>query len=192
MTKDNNKLGTFDLTGIPPAPRGVPQIEVTFDLDVNGILNVAAADKSSGNTKNITIKNDRGRLSQADIDIMLSEAEKYKEEDEKQRKRVAARNQLEASVYQYKQAAEENSSKLTSEDSTAVKQTCQQVIDWMDNNQLAEVEEYEDKLSELQKACTPIMTKLHQQQQQGNSQQNCGARANSANCGDGPTVEEVY
>ena len=192
MTKDNNKLGTFDLTGIPPAPRGVPQIEVTFDLDVNGILNVAAADKSSGNTKNITIKNDRGRLSQADIDKMLSEAEKYKEEDEKQRKRVAARNQLEASVYQYKQAAEENSSKLTSEDSAAVKQTCQQVIDWMDNNQLAEVEEYEDKLSELQKACTPIMTKLHQQQQQGNSQQTCGAQANSANCGDGPTVEEVY
>ena len=192
MTKDNNKLGTFDLTGIPPAPRGVPQIEVTFDLDVNGILNVAAADKSSGNTKNITIKNDRGRLSQADIDKMLSEAEKYKEEDEKQRKRVAARNQLEASVYQYKQAAEENSSKLTSEDSAAVKQTCQQVIDWMDNNQLAEVEEYEDKLSELQKACTPIMTKLHQQQQQGNSEQTCGAQANSANCGDGPTVEEVY
>ena len=192
MTKDNNKLGTFDLTGIPPAPRGVPQIEVTFDLDVNGILNVAAADKSSGNTKNITIKNDRGRLSQADIDKMLSEAEKYKEEDEKQRKRVAARNQLEASVYQYKQAAEENSSKLSSEDSAAVKQTCQQVIDWMDNNQLAEVEEYEDKLSELQKACTPIMTKLHQQQQQGNSEQTCGAQANSANCGDGPTVEEVY
>ena len=192
MTKDNNKLGTFDLTGIPPAPRGVPQIEVTFDLDVNGILNVAAADKSSGNTKNITIKNDRGHLSQADIDKMLSEAEKYKEEDEKQRKRVAARNQLEASVYQYKQAAEENSSKLTSEDSAAVKQICQQVIDWMDNNQLAEVEEYEDKLSELQKACTPIMTKLHQQQQQGNSQQTCGAQANSANCGDGPTVEEVY
>ena len=191
MTKDNNKLGTFDLTGIPPAPRGVPQIEVTFDLDVNGILNVAAADKSSGNTKNITIKNDRGRLSEADIDKMLSEAEKYKEEDEKQRKRVAARNQLEASVYQYKQAAEENSSKLTSEDSAAVKQTCQQVIDWMDNNQLAEVEEYEDKLSELQKACTPIMTKLHQQQQQGNSEQTCGAQANSANCGDGPTVVMV-
>ena len=174
------------------SPRGVPQIEVTFDLDVNGILNVAAADKSSGNTKNITIKNDRGRLSQADIDKMLSEAEKYKEEDEKQRKRVAARNQLEASVYQYKQAAEDNSSKLTSEDSVAVKQTCQQVIDWMDNNQLAEVEEYEDKLSELQKACTPIMTKLHQQHQQGNSEQTCGVQANSANCGDGPTVEEVY
>ena len=185
MTKDNNKLGTFDLTGIPPAPRGVPQIEVTFDLDVNGILNVTAADKSSGNSKNITIKNDRGRLTQADIDRMLSEAEKYKEEDEKQRKRVAARNQLESSAYQFKQAAEENSSKLTAEDNETVKRECQQVIDWMDNNQLAEVDEYEHKLTELQKVCTPIMTKLHQ----GTGDSAGGANPQSS--ASGPTVEEM-
>ena len=185
MTKDNNKLGTFDLTGIPPAPRGVPQIEVTFDLDVNGILNVTAADKSSGNSKNITIKNDRGRLTQADIDRMLSEAEKYKEEDEKQRKRVAARNQLESSAYQFKQAAEENSSKLTAEDNETVKRECQQVIDWMDNNQLAEVDEYEHKLTELQKVCTPIMTKLHQ----GTGDSTGGT--NSQSSSSGPTVEEM-
>ena len=186
MTKDNNKLGTFDLTGIPPAPRGVPQIEVTFDLDVNGILNVTAADKSSGNSKNITIKNDRGRLTQADIDRMLSEAEKYKEEDERQRKRVAARNQLESSAYQFKQAAEDNSSKLTAEDNETVKRECQQVIDWMDHNQLAEVDEYEHKLTELQKVCTPIMTKLHQ----GTPEKSAGS-TNSQSSSSGPTVEEM-
>ena len=185
MTKDNNKLGTFDLTGIPPAPRGVPQIEVTFDLDVNGILNVTAADKSSGNSKNITIKNDRGRLTQADIYRMLSEAEKYKEEDEKQRKRVAARNQLESSAYQFKQAAEDNSSKLTADDNETVKRECQQVIDWMDNNQLAEVDEYEHKLTELTKVFTPSMTKLHQGA--GDSTGSTNSQSSSS----GPTVEEM-
>ncbi|KPJ17595.1 Heat shock protein 68 [Papilio machaon] len=99
MTKDNNLLGTFDLTGIPPAPRGVPKIDVTFDLDANGILNVSAKENSTGRSKNIVIKNDKGRLSQADIDRMLSEAERYREEDEKQRQRVAARNQLESYVF---------------------------------------------------------------------------------------------
>lgn len=192
MSKDNNELGTFDLTGIPPAPRGVPQIEVTFDLDVNGILNVTAADKSSGNSKNITITNDTGRLSQADIDKMLSEAEKYKDEDDKQRKRLTARNQLESLVYQYKQAAENNSSKLSSQELATVQQTCQHVIDWMDNNQLAEVEEYDEQLSELQEVCTSIMTKLHQQPGDS-SQQTCGAQANTTNgSSSGPTVEEVF
>ncbi|KAH8303100.1 hypothetical protein KR044_000951, partial [Drosophila immigrans] len=89
LTKDNNVLGNFDLTGIPPAPRGVPKVEVTFDLDANGILNVSAKEMGTGNVKNITIKNDKGRLSQADIDRMLSEAEKYAEEDEKHRQRIA-------------------------------------------------------------------------------------------------------
>lgn len=92
MTKDNNLLGTFDLTGIPPAPRGVPKIDVTFDLDANGILNVSAKDTSSGISKNITIKNDKGRLSQQDIEQMVAEAERYREEDERQRERIAARN----------------------------------------------------------------------------------------------------
>ncbi|GLV37500.1 Heat shock protein 68 [Carabus blaptoides fortunei] len=104
MTRDNNVLGTFDLTGIPPAPRGVPQIEVTFDLDANGILNVSAKESGTGNTRNITIKNDRGRLSQKDIDRMLADAEKYRDEDERQRARVSARNQLEGYVFSVKQA----------------------------------------------------------------------------------------
>ncbi|RZF37498.1 hypothetical protein LSTR_LSTR016231 [Laodelphax striatellus] len=112
MTKDNNLLGTFDLTGIPPAPRGVPKIEVTFDLDANGILNVSAKETGTGITKNIVIKNDKGRLSKADIDRMVNEAEQYKEEDEKQRQRVSARNQLENYIFSIKQALDEAGTKL--------------------------------------------------------------------------------
>ena len=177
MTKDNNNLGTFNLEGIPPAPRGVPQIEVTFDLDANGILNVKAEDKSSGKSNNITITNDRGRLSRADIDRMLSEAEEYKEEDDKQRKRVSSRNNLESTVYRYKQAAEENEAKLSSDDKSAVVNKCSEVISWMDNNSLAKVEEYDQQPSDLNKFYQPIMTKLHQR---------------GGNCkSQGPTVEEM-
>lgn len=105
MTKDNNLLGTFNLTGIPPAPRGVPKIEVTFDLDANGILNVSAKDTSTGKSERITITNDKGRLSKADIDRMLSEAEKYKAEDEKQKEKITARNQLEGYIFSVKQVS---------------------------------------------------------------------------------------
>lgn len=104
MTKDNNLLGTFNLTGLPPAPRGVPKIEVTFDLDANGILNVSAKDSSTGKSEKITIQNDKGRLSKEEIDRMLSEAEKYRAEDEKQKEKVTARNQLESYTFGVKQA----------------------------------------------------------------------------------------
>lgn len=99
----NNSLGTFNLTGIPPAPRGIPKIEVTFDLNADGILNVSAKDSSSGRSEKITITNDKGRLSKADIDRMLSEAEKYREEDEKQREKIVARNSLEGYIFGCKQ-----------------------------------------------------------------------------------------
>jgi L1 cell adhesion molecule like protein len=188
MTRDNNQLGTFNLEGIPPAPRGVPQIEVSFDLDANGILNVRAEDKSSGKSKNITIKNDRGRLSQADIDKMLAEAERYKEEDEKQRKKVAARNQLESTAYQYKQAVEEHGSKLETDDCKKVKDKCDEVISWIDNNRLADEEEYQHQISELNKTCSPVMTKLHGQ---GNSSNANSGQQPSSSGYSGPTVEEV-
>lgn len=103
MTKDNNSLGTFNLTGIPPAPRGVPKIEVTFDLNADGILNVSAKDESSGRSEKITITNDKGRLSKADIDRMLNDAEKYREEDNKQRQCIVARNALEGYIFSCKQ-----------------------------------------------------------------------------------------
>merc|ERR1719393_66306 len=106
MTKDNNLLGKFELSGIPPAPRGVPQIEVTFDIDANGILNVSAADKSTGKSNKITITNDKGRLSKEDIERMVNEADAFKAEDEAQRDRVASKNALESYSYSMKQTIE--------------------------------------------------------------------------------------
>merc|ERR1712046_292 len=107
MTKDNNLLGKFELTGIPPAPRGVPQIEVTFDIDANGILNVSACDKSTGKENKITITNDKGRLSKEDIERMVKEAEKYKEQDKAAQERVQAKNELEPHAFQLKQSVED-------------------------------------------------------------------------------------
>merc|ERR1712116_21538 len=107
MTKDNHNLGKFDLTGIPPAPRGVPQIEVTFDVDANGILNVSACDKSTGKSQKITITNDKGRLSKEDIEKMVNDAEKFKAEDEKQKERIAAKNGLESYCFNMKSTMED-------------------------------------------------------------------------------------
>nr|XP_049705442.1 major heat shock 70 kDa protein Ba-like [Helicoverpa armigera] len=192
MTKDNNLLGTFDLTGIPPAPRGVPKIDVTFDLDANGILNVSAKENSTGRSKNIVIKNDKGRLSQAEIERMLAEAERYKEQDEQQRQRVAARNQLEAYVFSVRQALDEAGDRLSEQDKSAGRSACDEALRWLDNNALAERDEFQHRLQELQRACQPLMTKLHQ-----------GAGAASGAGGmpggmpggyqqsSGPTVEEV-
>ncbi|XP_039955198.1 heat shock protein 68 [Bactrocera tryoni] len=194
MTKDNNLLGTFNLTGIPPAPRGVPKVDVTFDLDANGILNVTAKEMSTGNAKNITIKNDKGRLSQADIDRMVNEAEKYAEEDEKHRQRIAARNQLESYVFGVKQAADEAGSKLSQSDKDQVLEKCKETVKWLDSNTTAEKEEFEYKLEELTKICSPIMTKMHQQAGGAGPQPgNCGQQSGGFG-GDnygGPTVEEV-
>lgn len=181
MTKDNNLLGTFDLTGLPLVARGVPKIEVKFDLDANGILNVSAKDTGSGNVKNITIKNDKGRLSQKDIDRMLAEAEEYKDEDEKQRQRVAARNQLESYIFQVKQAVEESGDKLSSADKETVKKECADSLQWLDSNTLAEKEEYSDKQKQLAAVCSPIMSKLHGGSANGKPQGPSG----------GPTVEEM-
>jgi len=108
MTKDNNLLGKFELTGIPPAPRGVPQIEVTFDIDANGILNVTAIEKSTGKENKITITNDKGRLSKEDIERMVNEAEKYKADDEKQKDRISAKNSLESYCFNLKSTVEDD------------------------------------------------------------------------------------
>ncbi|KAK0072414.1 hypothetical protein PV326_000103, partial [Microctonus aethiopoides] len=162
MTKDNNLLGRFELSGIAPAPRGVPKIEVTFDMDANGILHVTAKDTASGRSNDVRITNDKGRLSREEIDRMLAEAERYRAQDEEQRDKVAARNQLESYVFSVKQALQEHGSKLDEADRNQVTQMCDETIKWLDNNTLAEKEEYKDKLDELQKKCSAIMTKLHQ------------------------------
>lgn len=183
MTKDNNVLGKFELCGIPPAPRGVPKIDVTFDMDANGILNVTAKEESTGKSKNITIKNDKGRLSQADIDQMVSDAERYKDEDDRQREKVQARNTLEGYVFNVKQAIEQApAGKLSEDDKRTVLDKCSETIKWLDANCLAEKEEFEDRLQEVTRVCSPVMTKLH----------SGGAATNGANGShSGPTVEEV-
>jgi L1 cell adhesion molecule like protein len=193
MTKDNNLLGTFNLTGIPPVPRGVPQIEVSFDMDANGILNVSAKDNSTGKSEKITIKNDKGRLSKDDIEKMLADAEKYKEEDERQKESVAARYQLESYVFNVKQSVEE-SSKLQEAEKNTVVQKCKAVLTWLDSNQLAEKDELEYRLKEVQSEFQPIMMKLHGGAAAGgNGNTFPGAGPASAHNGHeaGPTIEEV-
>ena len=185
MTKDNNLLGHFDLSGIPPAPRGVPQIAVTFDIDANGIMNVKAEDKGSGKSSNVTIANERGRLSKEDIDRMVNEAEQYKEEDQKQKEKIEARNKLENYVFSVKQATREAGDKVSSEDKDKVTQLCDECMKWFDNNALAEKDEIEHKMEELQKQCSPIMTKLHGSPNQGQGHPQQGSSAQ------GPTVEEM-
>lgn len=139
MTRDNNLLGKFELSGIPPAPRGVPQIEVTFDIDANGILNVSAADKSSGKSNKITITNDKGRLSKEEIDRMVQEADKYREEDEKQRERISAKNALESYAFSMKQTIEDEKlkDKISDEDRKKITDKCQETLSWLDSNQVS-------------------------------------------------------
>ncbi|CAL1600911.1 unnamed protein product [Knipowitschia caucasica] len=188
MTKDNNLLGRFELAGIPPAPRGVPQIEVTFDVDANGILNVSAVDKSTGKENKITITNDKGRLSKEEIEKMVQDADKFKAEDEAQRNRVGAKNALEAFVFSVKNSLQDEavSGKLNQDDRKKLLDKCEEVMTWLDNNQLAEVEEYQHKQKELEKVCNPIIGKLYQGAAPASS---CRQEAQGST--QGPTVEEV-
>jgi heat shock protein 1/8 len=157
-TKDNNLLGKFELSGIPPAPRGVPQIEVTFDVDANGILNVSAADKTTGKSSKITITNDKGRLSKEEIERMVSEAEKYKAEDEAAAARIQAKNGLESYVYNLRNSIEGDlKDKLGDEDKETINKTVSETIKWLDESQEASKEEYEDRQKEVEGIANPIM-----------------------------------
>jgi heat shock 70kDa protein 1/2/6/8 len=181
MTKDNNLLGKFELTGIPPAPRGVPQIEVTFDIDANGILSVSAVDKSTGKSNKITITNDKGRLTSKDIERMVHEADKYKSEDEAQRKRIAAKNNLETYAIAMKNVMEEDSikQKVSEKDRQTIIKCANEALSWVEKNQTAEEDEYLHRQQELEKVCEPIVRNLY-----AGRPQNGGANS-------GPRVEEV-
>merc|ERR1712012_1004826 len=165
MTKDNHLLGKFDLTGIPPAPRGVPQIEVTFDIDVNGILNVNASDKSSGKSEKITITNDKGRLSKDEIERMVQDAEKFKADDDMQKDRISAKNALESYCFNMKSAVEDEKmkDKIPDSDRKTIVEKCDEAIKWLDGNQTAEKDEFEYKQKEIEGICNPIISKLYQQ-----------------------------
>jgi len=163
MTKDNGLLGKFNLTGIPPAPRGVPQIEVAFDLDADGILTVSACDKGSGKRQDIKIKNDKNRLSQEDIERMIADAEKFKSEDEAQAKKVAARNQLEGTAYRLQTTCgdEKLKGKIDEGDRAKLLAKCKEVTEWMDINKAAELDEIVAQQKDLEDLSKPIMAKLY-------------------------------
>ncbi|OWF52590.1 78 kDa glucose-regulated protein-like [Mizuhopecten yessoensis] len=165
MTKDNHLLGKFDLTGIPPSPRGVPQIEVTFEIDVNGILKVTAEDKGTGSKNQITIQNDNNRLSPDDIERMINDAEKFADEDKKIKERVDAKNELESYAYSLKTQIgdkEKLGGKLSDEDKTTIEEAVEEKIKWLDSNAEAEAEEFKAQKKELEEVVTPIMSKLYQ------------------------------
>ncbi|EDK43491.1 Hsp70 chaperone [Lodderomyces elongisporus] len=197
QTKDNNLLGKFELSGIPPAPRGVPQIEVTFDIDANGILNVSALEKGTGKTQKITITNDKGRLSKEEIEKMVSDAEKFKEEDEKEANRVQAKNGLETYAYSLKSTLNEEQfkSKLDASEIEEVTKAADETIAWLDSNQTASQEEFDDHKKELESKANPIMTKAYQA---GAAPEGAAGAAGGFPGGappapeaSGPTVEEV-
>ncbi|XP_034658799.1 heat shock 70 kDa protein cognate 1 [Drosophila subobscura] len=196
MTRDNNILGKFELSAIPPAPRGVPQVEVTFDIDANGILNVNALEKSTGKENRITITNDKGRLSKEDIERMVNEADAYRQADEQQRDRVNAKNQLEGYCFQLRSTLEDEQlrSRISDADRETVLQKCSETIAWLDANQLAERPEYEHRQQELERICSPIIARLYQSagmQQPPPSGGSANGPATGGGGSAGPTIEEV-
>ncbi|KAL6720281.1 Hsp70 chaperone [Lecanora helva] len=162
-TKDNNLLGKFELSGIPPAPRGVPQIEVTFDVDANGIMNVSALEKGTGKTNKIVITNDKGRLSKEEIERMLAEAEKYKAEDEAEASRISAKNALESYAYSLRNTISDPKveEKLDASEKETLKSEIDKTVAWLDDNQTATVEEYESQQKALEGVANPIMVKMY-------------------------------
>ncbi|CAJ0860185.1 15788_t:CDS:2, partial [Entrophospora sp. SA101] len=177
MTKDNNLLGKFELTGIPPAPRGVPQIEVTFEIDANGIMKVSAADKGTGKSESITITNDKGRLSKEDIERMVEEAEQFAEEDKIQKERIEIKNQLENYVYTTKSQIEDSDSelgkKISEEDKKTIKDAIKKTIDWLEEfSSSATKEDLEEKINELQAIVNPITSKLYSSDEQPTTSDN--------------------
>jgi len=167
MTKDNHQLGKFDLTGIPPAPRGVPQIEVTFEIDANGILQVSAEDKGTGNKEKITITNDQNRLTPEDIEKMIQDAEMFADEDKKLKERVESRNELESYAYSLKTQINDKDklgSKISDEDKEAIETAVEAKISWLEENQEAEAEDFKAQKKELEDTVNPIISKLYAQQ----------------------------
>ncbi|KAK2591182.1 Hsp70 chaperone [Conoideocrella luteorostrata] len=204
-TKDNNLMGKFELTGIPPAPRGVPQIEVTFDLDANGIMNVSAVEKGTGKSNKIVITNDKGRLSKEEIERMLADAEKYKEEDEAEGNRVAAKNGLESYAYSLRNTLSDPKveEKIEAGDKEKLTAEIDTVVSWLDGNQQATREEYEDRQKELEGVANPIMMKFYGSGEGAPGGMpgmpgggpggfpGAGGAPHGAGGDDGPTVEEV-
>jgi L1 cell adhesion molecule like protein len=190
FTRDNNLLGKFELTGIPLMPRGKPQVEVTFDIDANGILQVSALEKSTGQVKKITITNDKGRLTKEEVERMLRDAEKYKKEDEVQRERIETKNHLENYAYSLRTSVrdEQLAAKFSDADKTTLNTAIDAALNWIEQNPNAEKSEYEAKQKELEGKCMPIMAKLGGD---GGSEGMGGSHQASKSAPQGPTVDDV-
>jgi len=199
MTMHNHQLGQFTLNGIPPAPRGTPQVEVTFDVDANGILNVSAVEKAGGKSEKITITNENGRLTKEEIEKMVEESEKFKVEDNEQKEKIEAKNHLESYCFNIKSTLEDNSlkDKISNEERNTALEMVNETISWLDENQMADKEEYKDKQNQLENSFKPVVQKLYAGSQSGPNFTNpggCGTESGQnfggSNYG-GPTVEEV-
>ncbi|XVF06012.1 hypothetical protein REPUB_Repub06bG0011400 [Reevesia pubescens] len=165
LTKDCRELGRFDLTGIPPAPRGVPQIEVTFEVDANGILHVTAQDKAAKKSQSITITNDKGRLSKEEVERMVKEAEEFAEEDKKVREKIDSRNKLETYLYNMRSSIDDKdklAEKIESDDKEKIENTLKEALEWLDDNQNGEKEDFDEKLKEVETVCNPIIKQVYE------------------------------
>jgi L1 cell adhesion molecule like protein len=196
MTRDCNKLGEFTLSGIPPAPRGIPQIEITYDVDANSILNVTAMEKTTGKKMSITIKNDAGHRSKEDVDKMVKDAEKFAEEDHKNLERIEAKNHLESYVYQMKNSLADIKDKITPEEVSSIETTVQEAIEWLNQHQSSEKPEYDQKREEIDKVINPIMMKMYKAQggAEGGPQGPQGPKGPQAPQSEpkkGPTISDV-
>jgi len=198
MTKDNHMLGKFQLDGIPPASRGVPQIEVTYDIDANGILNVSAVDKSTGKSNKITITNDKGRLSKADIEKMINEAELHKQEDDAQKNKVEAKNALENYCYSVRSTVkdEKMKDKIDQDSRVKLEKMVEDALRWVENTSNVAAEDYTQKQKEIEEVFNPIISRAYQ----SSGNQNCGAESGfpqggfpggSSTTTNGPNVDEV-
>lgn len=192
-TTDNNKLGEFQLSGIPPMPRGTPQIEITYEVDANGILSVSAVEKSTGKEEKITITNESNRLSKDDIDRMVEEAEKFKDEDEKMLKRVEARNKLENYCFSVRSSMlnDEKMKSSLGEDAETIDKQTQEALDWLDESDERTTEEYETRYQELEKVLMPLVQKAYQSTMPTGEGQDVPQESVPEATSSGPKVEEV-
>ena len=186
MTKDNSTLGKFQLEGIPPMPRGVPQIDVSFDIDANGVLNVSAVEKSSGKAQTITIKNDKSRMSAEEIDRLVAEAEQYKSEDDANRGRVEAKNALENYIFQLKSTVDKADT-LSADNKATIETACKDATEWLDANQTAEREAFEDRQQSLEKIASPIIQSMGSETDSKPDTEHTSSSVPD----DGPSIEEI-
>jgi heat shock protein 5 len=162
--KDNHELGKFDMTGIPPAPRGVPKIEVTFEIDENSILTVSAHEQGTGKSESISITNDKGRLTKEEIERMVADAEKFADEDKALKEKIDAKHQLENYIYQMRNTIEDKeklADKIDAEDKSSIQDALAEASDWLSSNDDADKDDLEEHLKTLQRVCDPIIAKVY-------------------------------